>query len=132
MLDAELDNAKDVAEASQAVVDHLVAAGLTKPSVYLARGNRLRIQAVDGYHQIFDGIPIGAGVIGRTYASGEPVVVNDVLRDEAYLRANPGVVAEVCVPVRLDGGIVAIVNVESGEPLSDADVARVFAAAGSF
>jgi putative methionine-R-sulfoxide reductase with GAF domain len=122
----------DVAQASQVVVDHLVGLGLTKPSVYLVRGDRIRIQAVSGYQQIYDGMPLGVGVIGQAYVRGEPVVVPDVLADPHYLQANPAVRAEVCVPVRLAGRVVGVVNLESAEPLSDGDVAAVFGAARSF
>jgi len=131
-LDEALLAAEDVQEASQVVVDHLVEQGLSRPSVYLARGNRLRIQAVHGYQQIFDGMPFGSGVIGTTYLAGEPLVVQDVDQHEGYLRANPTVRAEVCVPVRVDGRIAAILNVESPEPLDDERLDAIFAAATCF
>lgn len=130
-LDQALQRAEDVPAASQAVVDHLLARGLTRPSVYLARGNRLRIQAVAGYQQIFDGMPFGAGVIGRAYVTGEPIHVEDVSEHQGYLRANPRTGSELAVPVRCDGRIVAVVNVETEEPLGDR-AALVFAAAESF
>ena len=100
--------ATSVATASQIVVDHLVASGLTKPSVYLVRGDRIRIQAVTGYHQIFDGMPFGVGVIGQAFLRGEPVVIEAVHEDPTYLQANPVVAAEICVPVRLDGRVVGV------------------------
>lgn len=121
-LDRSLEAAFDAAEASQVVVDHLVEQGLLKPSVYLARGDRLRIQAVEGYQQIFDGMPVGAGVIGRCYATGEEVVVDDVLADEGYLRANPGVRAEVCLPLHCAGRVVGALNVEFHEAMPDGAV----------
>ena len=131
-LDKALSEARDVPEASQILVDHLVAQGLNRPSVYLARGNRLRIQAVAGYQQIFDGMPFGAGVIGRAYVSGEPIEIEDVLAHEGYLRANPGTQAELAIPIRYRGRIVAVLNVESPEPLGDPDRAEVFEAADAF
>jgi len=130
-LDQTLLSAIDVPQASQLVVDHLLAAGLSKPSVYLARGNRLRIQAVHGYQQVFDGIPAGAGVIGRAYATGEEVVVADVDHDGGYLRANPEVRTEVCIPLSCCGRLVGALNVESTEPLDAVAVDAVRAAARS-
>jgi diguanylate cyclase (GGDEF)-like protein len=132
LLDEALLSARDVPEASQVVVDHLVQRGLTKPSVYLARGNRMRIQAVHGYQQIFDGMPFGAGIIGRAAATGEPVVIQDVAGDAGYLQANPSVGAEVCVPVRVDGKVAAVLNVESDEPMDQERVDEVFGAAACF
>ena len=130
-LDEELEPARTVAQVSQAVVDHLVARGLTKPSIYLVRGDRMRIQAVEGYQQIFDGMPFGAGVIGRTYVEGEPVIIPDVLADGGYLQANPEVRSEACLPLRISGRVVGVLNVESGEPLTDALVQVVSEAAVS-
>ena len=57
------------------------------PSVYLEDGGRLRCQAVRGYRQIYDGMPATAGVIGRTFRSGEPTIVDDVAVSEDYLPA---------------------------------------------
>jgi diguanylate cyclase (GGDEF)-like protein len=130
-LDHTLTDASDVAEASQLVVDHLTAAGIAKPSVYLARGDRLRIQAVEGYQQVFDGMPVGVGVIGRAYTTGEEFVVDDVLADDGYLRANPSVRAEACFPLSCCGRLVGALNVESLEPLSAAAIDEIRAAARS-
>ena len=132
-LDEELKGAADIAAASQVLVDRLVAAGLERPSIYLARGNRLRIQAVaGGYHQIFDGMPPGAGVIGTVYATGEPAIVDDVLADGTYQQANPAVGAEVCVPILSDGRVVGALNVEAPEPFPQEEVDLIFAAAACF
>jgi diguanylate cyclase (GGDEF)-like protein len=130
-LDDELEAARTVAQVSRVVVDHLVSRGLTKPSVYLVRGDRMRIQAVEGYQQIFDGMPFSAGVIGRAYVGGEPVIIPDVLADSEYLRANPAVRAEACIPLRIADRVVGVLNVESDEPLADTLVDEVLAAARS-
>ena len=118
-----------VARVCRELIERLVAEGLPKPSVYLRRGDRLRIQAVEGYHQIFDGMPVGVGVIGRTFSTGRTTLVEDVLDDEHYLRANPGVRAEVSVPVRAGGEVVGVLNVESPEPFPPGTVERVEAEA---
>jgi diguanylate cyclase (GGDEF)-like protein len=132
MLDEALLTAHDVPTASQVVVDHLLADGVSRPGIYLARGNRLRIQAVGGYQQIFDGMPFGAGIIGRVYVTGKPVVIDDVSEDSGYLQANPGTRSEVAVPVRCDGRVVAVLNVESSESIPPERVEQIFAAAASF
>lgn len=112
-----LGRAPDVRGASLQVVDHLAAQGLM-PSVYLEQGGRLRCQAVRGYWQIFDGMGAETGVIGRTFQSGEPTVELDVSGHPDYLAAVEEVVAEICVPVRVLGKIVGVLNVESTEPLA--------------
>ena len=121
--------ANDVAEVCQALIDRLVAEGMPKPSVYLVRGERLRIQACAGYHQIFDGMPFGVGVIGRTYEAGETTVLDSVLDASGYLQANPAVLAEIAVQVRAGGRVVGVLNVESGQPFAPGTVERVEAEA---
>src|SRR3954469_17786269 len=76
-LERELAAATTVREAAEAVVEHLARRGLM-PSVYLEEGGRLRCQAVRGYWQIYDGVPATAGVIGRTFRTGETCVIEDV------------------------------------------------------
>jgi diguanylate cyclase (GGDEF)-like protein len=114
--------AEPVARTCQEVIDRLVASGLPRPSIYLVRGDRLRIQAVAGYHQVFDGMPSGAGVIGWTYSSGVTTVIDDVGEHGGYLSANPGVSAEVCVPVCANGRVVGVLNVEAPQAFTPAAV----------
>ncbi|MBA2516161.1 MAG: hypothetical protein H0V22_02385 [Solirubrobacterales bacterium] len=52
-------------------------------------------------------------MIGRTFHSGEPTVELDVTRADDYLEAVCEVVAEVCVPIRVDETVVGALNVES-------------------
>lgn len=117
LLAPALARARTVKAACAAVVDDLAATPGLMPSVYLERGGRLRCQAVTGYWQVFDGMPPGAGVIGSTYAAGEPTVIGDTARSADYLEAVPAVRAEVCVPIRLNGRVAGAINVESERPL---------------
>lgn len=118
-----------VAAVCRRAIDELRAAGYAKPSVYLVRGNRLRIQAVHGYHQVFDGMPFGVGVIGRTYVTGATTVVDDVEADADYRQANPTVIAEIATPVQVGDRVLGVLNVEGAEPFAPGAVAEVEAAA---
>jgi GGDEF domain-containing protein len=73
---------------------------------------------VRGYWQTRDGIPPTSGIIGRAFRTGEEVLVEDARRSPDYVEAIPGVVAEIAVPVRCNGRVVGVVNVESRTPLS--------------
>jgi len=130
-LAAALSRAGTVDEACTAVVDHLVSLGLAMPSLYLERGGRLRCYAVRGYWQVFDGMPADAGVIGHTYRSGQPSVIRGVTDATHYLQAVPGVLDEICVPIRLGSRVVGALNVESTTGLDEGclDVLGVAAAA---
>lgn len=118
-LPAALASARDAREACQIAVDHLVDNGFSMPSIYLHRGGRLRCYAVQGYWQVYDGMPPSAGVIGRCFSSGTTVEVRAVGQSDDYLAAVPGVREEVCVPLRIGAKLVGALNVESLSALPD-------------
>jgi len=118
-----LDAAETVKAACAVVVAELATDGALMPSIYLERGGRLRCQAVTRYWQVFDGMPPSAGVIGRTFSSGERTVIADTGRSSDYLEAVPAVCTEVCVPVHVGGRVVGALNVESEQPLAVEELA---------
>ncbi len=128
-LERELAAATSVREASEAIVEHLARKGLM-PSVYLEDGGRLRCQAVRGYWQVYDGMPATAGVIGRTFRTGRPTIVDDVTASPEYLLAVASVHAEVCMPLRVGGRVAGVLNAESPTPPGDAGVAEIERCAG--
>jgi diguanylate cyclase (GGDEF)-like protein len=128
-LERELAAATNAREASEGVVEHLARKGLM-PSVYLEDGGRLRCQAVRGYWQIYDGMPATAGVIGRTFRTGEETIVEDVTGSGDYLPAVASVHAEACVPLRVGGAVAGVLNAESPTALGDHGIAEVRRCAG--
>lgn len=99
--------------------------------MYLERGGRLRCVAARTHLQVFDGMPLGAGMIGRTFVSGELSLVADVGECEPYLEISPGVQAEICAPVAAEGSVVGVISVESFSVLDTDDVETVAACAGA-
>jgi diguanylate cyclase (GGDEF)-like protein len=122
LLGLALDGAPDAAAAAAAVVDHVATESRLLPAVYLARGGRLRCAALRGYWQARDGMPPGAGIIGRTYRTATEVVLDDVAQSDEYREANPGVLVEACLPVVAGGRTVGVLDVESREPLQEGDL----------
>jgi EAL domain-containing protein (putative c-di-GMP-specific phosphodiesterase class I)/putative methionine-R-sulfoxide reductase with GAF domain len=116
-LHESLVQAKDVRGACSAVAEYLFRQGEMMPSVYLERHGELRCMAQRGLWQVLDGMPGSAGITGRTWKLGKPVVVPDVRLDPHYLEAIPGVVAEICVPVGTGPKPLGALNVESLVPL---------------
>jgi EAL domain-containing protein (putative c-di-GMP-specific phosphodiesterase class I)/putative methionine-R-sulfoxide reductase with GAF domain len=112
---------RSVGEACAAVAEELFALGDVMPSVYLESAGRLRCRAQRGLWQVLDGMRADAGITGRTFRTGAPVLVPDVARDRGYLEAIPGVSAEYCTPVVSAGRVVGALNVESRSALA-ADV----------
>ena len=110
--------------ACEAVVDHLDRMGLM-PSVYLEQGGRLRCQAARGYWQVYDGLPPEAGVIGRTFRTGEATVIADVASAPDYLGLVHAVKAEIAMPLHVGTRVVGVVNVESATPMGEAPTREI-------
>ena len=117
-LERAVASAETVRDASQIVVEHLARTGLM-PSVYLEQGGRLRCQAVRGYWQIYDGMPAGAGIIGRTFRTGETTEVGETAGHPDFLPSVPSVIAELGVPLRCGDRVVGVLNCESPTVLGD-------------
>lgn len=112
-----LNRATDSRQACSAVVEHLFRQGQIMPSIYLERHEELRCTAQRGLWQILDGMSGSAGITGRTWKTGRPIVVPDVSRNPDYLEAIPGVVSEICVPITVGEKTIGALNVESLTPL---------------
>ena len=74
------------------------------------------------FHKSYRGLPkqsfdltldLGSGVTGSVAQSGKPMNVPDVDRCEQYVRCEPGIHSELCVPMRLRGEVFGVINVES-------------------
>ena len=122
---------RTVAEACDGLVDDLAARGFDLPSTYLLAGERLRCYAARGYFQVVDGFRPGLarGVIGTVVATGVDVLLPDVRVRDDFIAAIPGLVAEACAAVRVQGQVVGAVSVESRTPLPDDALEVVQAAA---
>jgi diguanylate cyclase (GGDEF)-like protein len=115
--------------ACTAVVDHLRSAGLM-PSVYVEQGGRLRCLAAYGYWTVYDGMSPRAGVIGRTFRSGETTVIPDVTQVPEYMSLVSTVRAEIAVPIRIGTRVVGVLNIEATTPLGDGPRREIERSAG--
>jgi PAS domain S-box-containing protein len=59
---------------------------------------------------------IGVGVPGWVVQTGQPVLLDDVRKDERYHGCDPGTLSELCVPMRVGERIIGAVNLESRHP----------------
>ncbi|MGD2159246.1 MAG: GAF domain-containing protein, partial [Anaerolineales bacterium] len=58
-------------------------------------------------------IPLGSGIIGQVGLDGLPRRIADVSQEPSYLRADPRIRSELCVPLRMGERIFGVINVES-------------------
>lgn len=124
VLRALLADSVDARAAAQCTVTHIAGYGPLLPSIYLARGDRLRCEAVHGYWQVFDGIRGSVGVIGRTWVTGQRSWNPDVRASADFVQAVP-VVSEVCEPLEVSGDIVGVLNVESAKLITKAQLVLI-------
>ncbi|MCV2395204.1 EAL domain-containing protein [Actinotalea sp. M2MS4P-6] len=117
-LEIALATATSQAQACEAVAAHIATVGGLLPTVYLERGGVLRCQARRGQWLALDGLHPGVGITGLAYAEEREVVVDDVTTEPRYRAAVPGIRAEIAVPIRSDGRVVGVCNVDTVVPLS--------------
>ncbi|MBA3415144.1 MAG: PAS domain S-box protein [Chloroflexia bacterium] len=98
--------------------------GYSQVSLYLREGDASVLQHQVGYGRVLARIPVDRGVSGRVVRSGQPVLLEDVRDDPAFLGAIDGIRSEVCVPLRDDDRVVGFLNLEStgGDRLGPGDL----------
>jgi diguanylate cyclase (GGDEF)-like protein len=122
----ELDLSQIVKRTVEAIAETF---GYTLVSVYLRKQDRLILQHQVGYERVIQEIPITEGISGRVVRTGQPVLLDDVRSDPAFLGAMEGIVSEVIVPITDEGRVVGILNIESkyGVKLTEADLRLMLA-----
>lgn len=72
-------------------------------------------------------MPAGKGIVGRAIATGETQLLCDTSTDPDYVEWNPLVRSEMTTPIRFEGKIIGVVDVEAREEshFTDEDVARL-------
>jgi diguanylate cyclase (GGDEF)-like protein/PAS domain S-box-containing protein len=98
--------------------------GYTQVSLYLVDAETLVLQYQVGYDHVIERIPITQGVSGQVVRSKQPILLEDVHNDPAFLGAIEGITSEVCVPLFDQDQIMGVLNVESthGVKLSESDL----------
>ncbi len=60
--------------------------------------------------------PLGSGVVGRVALTGETICLDDVSEFSGFVETLNRTASEICVPVRHQGRVVAVLNAESSQP----------------
>ena len=80
-------------------------------------GERMRLSAQAG-RSVFEAVdgsdwPHALGIVGRAFRTGRTQFVPDVTADPDYLLCSEAVVAELALPIRFRGRVIAVLNLES-------------------
>ena len=104
--------------------------GYGSTGIGLIEGDRIVFAALrdsneDNIQEYFrdHGISIETGVTGRVARTGKPVFIRDVSHSDDYLPTSPAIQQEICVPIRVNGTTIGVLNVETpaSKPLGSTD-----------
>ncbi|MEW6567002.1 MAG: GAF domain-containing protein [Chloroflexota bacterium] len=84
--------------------------------VLMRHGDEMVLRALAGPQPVLDRLPYGRGIIGRVMRTGIPECVRDVRQDPDYVAGLVGTRAEMVVPIRVEGEIIGVINIESSDP----------------
>ncbi len=90
--------------------------GYALVSVYLIREDVLYLQHQVGYEKLIEQMPLSKGIMGRVARTGKAVLAEDCRVDRDFIPAIDDLISEVCVPIRNNGQIVGVLNVETLSP----------------
>ncbi|MFN3421694.1 MAG: GAF domain-containing protein, partial [Armatimonadota bacterium] len=58
-------------------------------------------------------LPVSVGIMGYVARTGEPVLERDVRTNPYYFAGRSGTLSELCVPIKIGGEVVGVINLES-------------------
>ncbi len=104
-----------VAELVRKVIDYEIFAIL----LLNERTHELRMRFQIGYpREIAERIrvKVGEGVTGKAAQLRQPVLINDVSKEQGYISALPQVRSELAIPLIIKNRVVGVINIEAREP----------------
>lgn len=132
-----LSSTLNIDEVLRQILDSLQkVVGFNAAGVCLLDEERGEVSAIctDGYaseNKKYLDLKIGQGLVGWVANTGEPVIVPDVAQDERYVSAHPETRSEIVAPVKVDGRVLGVVNLESNRSAAydqhDLDLVTAFA-----
>lgn len=96
--------------------------GYRYPSVYVWDGQAMQLGAQRNYRNPIVTVPVGSGIIGRAFATREPIFLPDARKDTAFLSGDAEVVSEIAIPLESETELLGVLNIEtSGDRRLDLD-----------
>jgi GAF domain-containing protein/signal transduction histidine kinase/CheY-like chemotaxis protein len=99
------------------VVDQLgTRLGYQQARIFLLENERLVLRACHGPNPTRTNFSLSEGIIGRVARTGEAAFVRDVRLDPDYFNCVNQTTSEIAVPIRHQGIVVGVINIESDQP----------------
>ncbi len=113
-----VENELDLPTLLTHVVETIVATfGYSHASLYVLFGETLVLQHQVGYENVIRELPVTEGLAGRVARRGQPILLEDVRTDSAYLTVTAGIASRICIPLFVEAKVIGVLNVESAEPV---------------
>ena len=58
-------------------------------------------------------LPLSKGIVGKVISTGKAIRLGDVTQEPAYIEVTQGILAELCVPIKIQDRVIGAFNVES-------------------
>ena len=115
-LAAAATNVDDLITQATAIIQKIFYTGSFGILLVNASGTRLELHASyhsSEYNTDFSSISVDRGITGYVYRTGETVCVGNVRGHLHFVRVDESTHSELCVPLRADGRVLGVINVES-------------------
>ena len=76
--------------------------------------NTIYSQGYDTHEEVLQ-LKVGQGLVGWAAKTAESAIVGDVSLDDRYVAGRPGTRSEIAVPIKVDGRIIGVLNLESNQ-----------------
>lgn len=85
--------------------------------IYILKNNELILGPWKGKEETeHKRIPVGKGICGSAAREGKTIIVDDVNKDQRYLKCFDSTKSEIVVPIKKDGKVVGEIDVDSDMP----------------
>jgi len=115
----KLSSTLNIDEVLEQILDSLKkVVGFVAGGVFLHNEQKNEVSTIyaTGYdpgHDEYLQLKVGQGLVGWVARTGEPVIVPDVSKDDRYISAFPKTKSEIVVPLKIDGRLLGVLNLES-------------------
>jgi sigma-B regulation protein RsbU (phosphoserine phosphatase) len=118
----KLSSTLNIDEVLKLILDSLQkVVGFDGGAVFLINEEKNEVSTVysEGYdnaNEEYIKLKIGQGLVGWVAKTGEAVIVPDVSKDARYVSARADTKSEIVSPIKIDGRIIGVLNLESNRP----------------